>query len=141
MEPLTSGAMVAVCDCCPALQPASGAVARSTQITVAAQARGFNEFTMLSDPLETAGQTFVHPRHTPILFRRANRGFVRGVQEIASGVDPPGPRAGNQLVGNSSNRGRWRRCRMDHHVAQRVIKTNEQSDGLSRDGKSLINRV
>jgi hypothetical protein len=49
MEPSTAGSIVAVCDCCPALQPLSEAAAIITQIAAAAEARGRNEFTVLSD--------------------------------------------------------------------------------------------
>src|SRR5882757_9162530 len=64
IEPLTAGSIVAVCDCCPALQPLSAPETIRTQIGAAAQARGFNKFTTLSDRLEMAGQTVVYPRHT-----------------------------------------------------------------------------
>jgi hypothetical protein len=42
MEPLTDGAIVAVCACCPALQPLSGAAAIIKQIATATQARRFS---------------------------------------------------------------------------------------------------
>jgi hypothetical protein len=78
MEPLTAGAIAAVCDCCPALQPLSAAAA-TTQIAVAALGREFNEFTILSDQLEVAGQTVVYPPDTSIFVRLGNRGIVREV--------------------------------------------------------------
>jgi hypothetical protein len=79
IEPLTAGSIVAVCDCCPALQPLSAPETIRTQIGAAAQARGFNKFTMLSNRLEMAGQTVVYPRHTSILFSQGDRGVVRRV--------------------------------------------------------------
>jgi hypothetical protein len=68
MEPLTAGSIVAVCDCCPALQPLSEAAAISTEIAAAGHPRGFSEFTMLSVRKDMADQTVVYRRHTPILF-------------------------------------------------------------------------
>lgn len=86
MEPLTAGSIVAVCDCCPALQPLTAAAAISAHNAAAAGPRDTDEFTMLSDLLEMAGPTVDYPCHTLILRCPKQSGVVHAVRKIASGL-------------------------------------------------------